>query len=556
MSLSIVHTRAALGVNAPPITVEVHISKGLPGLTMVGLPETTVKEARDRVRSAIINSGYEYPAKKITINLAPADLPKEGGRYDLPIAIALLAASEQLTANKLDEYELVGELALTGALRGVPGAISSATEAIKSGRKIIVAKDNEDEVGLINGEGCLIADHLQAVCAFLEGKHALERPKPTDAVSRALQHDLSDVIGQEQGKRGLEITAAGGHNLLLIGPPGTGKTMLASRINGLLPDLSNEEALESAAILSLVNAESVQKQWRQRPFRSPHHSASLTAMVGGGAIPGPGEISLAHNGVLFLDELPEFERRTLEFAPALFERLGWKVSLQRLNKVMFFIIALGALLPTMHQSSMGSLMISAGYKVHPLWQSYEMLPLFSLLTAFIMGFSIVIFEGSLVQAGLRGNGPDEKSLFVKLTNTISVLLAIFIVLRFGELIYRDKLSLAFAGDFYSVMFWIEVLLMLFPLVVLRVAKLRNDSRMLFLSALSALLGCATWRLTYSLVAFNPGGGYAYFPTWEELLISIGFVAIEICAYIVLIRLLPILPPLKQNDHNRHEASKA
>ncbi|MFV5022604.1 magnesium chelatase domain-containing protein, partial [Escherichia coli] len=160
MSLSIVHTRAALGVNAPPITVEVHISKGLPGLTMVGLPETTVKEARDRVRSAIINSGYEYPAKKITINLAPADLPKEGGRYDLPIAIALLAASEQLTANKLDEYELVGELALTGALRGVPGAISSATEAIKSGRKIIVAKDNEDEVGLINGEGCLIADHL------------------------------------------------------------------------------------------------------------------------------------------------------------------------------------------------------------------------------------------------------------------------------------------------------------------------------------------------------------------------------------------------------------
>lgn len=250
--------------------------------------------------------------RKITINLAPADLPKEGGRYDLPIAIALLAASEQLTANKLDEYELVGELALTGALRGVPGAISSATEAIKSGRKIIVAKDNEDEVGLINGEGCLIADHLQAVCAFLEGKNTLERPKPTDAVSRALQHDLSDVVGQEQGKRGLEITAAGGHNLLLIGPPGTGKTMLASRINGLLPDLSNEEALESAAILSLVNAESVQKQWRQRPFRSPHHSASLTAMVGGGAIPGPGEISLAHNGVLFLDELPEFERRTLD----------------------------------------------------------------------------------------------------------------------------------------------------------------------------------------------------------------------------------------------------
>lgn len=179
---------------------------------MVGLPETTVKEARDRVRSAIINSGYEYPAKKSPSTLLQP-ICQRRGRYDLPIAIALLAASEQLTANKLDEYELVGELALTGALRGVPGAISSATEAIKSGRKIIVAKDNEDEVGLINGEGCLIADHLQAVCAFLEGKHALEHPKPTNAVSRALQHDLSDVVGQEQGKRGLEITAAGEHNL-------------------------------------------------------------------------------------------------------------------------------------------------------------------------------------------------------------------------------------------------------------------------------------------------------------------------------------------------------
>ena len=205
MSLSIVHTRAALGVNAPAITIEVHISNGLPGLTMVGLPETTVKEARDRVRSAIINSGYEFPAKKITINLAPADLPKEGGRYDLPIAVALLAASEQLTTHILDTYELVGELALTGALRGVPGAISSATEAIRAGRRIIVAKENAAEVGLIHGEGCLIADHLQAVCAFLEGKHDLDRPSSADFTPCALADDLSDVIGQEQGKRGLEL---------------------------------------------------------------------------------------------------------------------------------------------------------------------------------------------------------------------------------------------------------------------------------------------------------------------------------------------------------------
>ncbi|SQI43869.1 Probable Ni/Fe-hydrogenase 2 b-type cytochrome subunit [Leminorella richardii] len=246
----------------------------------------------------------------------------------------------------------------------------------------------------------------------------------------------------------------------------------------------------------------------------------------------------------------------LEFAPALLERLGWKVSLKRLNKAMFFIIALGALLPTMHQSSMGSLMIAAGHKVHPLWQSYEMLPLFSLFTAFIMGFSIVIFEGSLVQSGLKGNGPDEKSLFKKLIGTLSVFLVLFLAARFGELIYRDKLSYVFAGDFYSMMFWIEILLLAFPLVVFRVPKMLNDSRMLFIGALSMLLGCAMWRMSYSLVAFNPGGGYHYFPRWEELLITIGFVAIEICAYILLIRLLPIIPPLKNHVNKHQEASKA
>ncbi|QIK16018.1 YifB family Mg chelatase-like AAA ATPase [Leclercia sp. 29361] len=312
MSLSVVYTRAALGVKAPLISVEVHLSNGLPGLTLVGLPETTVKEARDRVRSAIINSGYTFPAKKITINLAPADLPKEGGRYDLPIAIALLAASEQLSSSRLSAYEFVGELALTGALRGVPGAISGALAAIQAGREIIVANDNAAEVSLIEQKGCLVAEHLQEVCAFLEGQHELTAPAGEPFVPGNDDRDISDIIGQEQGKRALEITAAGAHNLLLIGPPGTGKTMLASRLNGLLPPLSNHEALESAAVVSLVNATSMYKQWRQRPFRAPHHSASLVAMVGGGAIPAPGEISLAHNGILFLDELPEFERRVLD----------------------------------------------------------------------------------------------------------------------------------------------------------------------------------------------------------------------------------------------------
>ncbi|HDS1115246.1 TPA: YifB family Mg chelatase-like AAA ATPase [Pluralibacter gergoviae] len=312
MSLAIVYTRAALGVNAPPITVEVHISSGLPGLTLVGLPETAVKESRDRVRSAIITSGYEFPAKKITINLAPADLPKEGGRYDLPIAIALLAASEQLKTGNLSQYELIGELVLTGALRGVSGAISGAVEAIAAGRRIILPAENGPEAGLLDDARCYVAAHLQEVCAFLEGKAGLDNPVALLPDVRDGEACLSEIIGQQQGKRALEITAAGGHNVLLIGPPGTGKTMLAARLPGILPPLSNEEALQSAAIMSLLSASRVQQQWRKRPFRSPHHSASLAAMVGGGSIPLPGEISLAHNGILFLDELPEFERRVLD----------------------------------------------------------------------------------------------------------------------------------------------------------------------------------------------------------------------------------------------------
>ncbi|EJL89651.1 YifB family Mg chelatase-like AAA ATPase [Pantoea sp. BIGb0393] len=312
MSLSKVLTRAALGVQAPLVTVEVHISNGLPALTLVGLPETTVKEARERVRSAIINSGFTFPAKRVTINLAPADLPKEGGRYDLPIAIAILAASEQLPDAKLAQYEFLGELALNGALCGVQAAIPAAMAALQAGRQMVLAEQNQQDVGLIQQGETLVGKHLVEICAFLHNQTTLTVAHyQPDTIEQGKQ-DLSDIIGQDQGRRALEITAAGGHNLLLIGPPGTGKTMLATRLPGIMPPLDDQEALECAAIASLVSSGNLHQQWRKRPFRAPHHSASLYALVGGGSLPRPGEISLAHNGVLFLDELPEFERKTLD----------------------------------------------------------------------------------------------------------------------------------------------------------------------------------------------------------------------------------------------------
>ena len=312
MSLAVIFTRATLGVQAPSVTVEVHISNGLPGLTLVGLPETTVKEARDRVRSALLNNGFTFPAKRITVNLAPADLPKEGGRYDLPIALAILAASEQIPADRLAEHEFLGELALSGALRAVSGAIPAAMAAQQDGRGLILPAENEGEVGLLPKEGTRVATHLLAVCAFLLGQGELSLAQPPAAPPNANRGDLQDIIGQEQAKRALEIAAAGGHNLLLLGPPGTGKTMLASRLPGLLPPLTDQEALESVAVASLQHQPAGRLPWRQRPFRAPHHSASMAALVGGGSLPRPGEISMAHNGVLFLDELPEFERRTLD----------------------------------------------------------------------------------------------------------------------------------------------------------------------------------------------------------------------------------------------------
>ncbi|MGK3142614.1 YifB family Mg chelatase-like AAA ATPase [Pantoea sp. C2G6] len=312
MSLSKVLTRAALGVEAPLVTIEAHISNGLPALTLVGLPETTVKEARERVRSAIINSGFTFPAKRVTINLAPADLPKEGGRYDLPMAIAILVASEQLPADKLTHYEFLGELALDGALCAVQGAIPAAMVTIQAGRQLVLSEENQCDAGLIRQGTSLVATNLREVCAFLRDELTLPVARYPDFQHEESADDLSDIIGQQQGRRALEITAAGGHNLLLIGPPGTGKTMLATRLPGIMPPLSDQEALECAAIASLVNGNTLHRQWRTRPFRSPHHSASLYALIGGGSLPRPGEISLAHNGVLFLDELPEFDRKVLD----------------------------------------------------------------------------------------------------------------------------------------------------------------------------------------------------------------------------------------------------
>lgn len=306
MGLAIIHSRASIGVQAPPVTVEVHISNGMPGFTLVGLPETTVKESRDRVRSAIINSRFEFPAKRITVNLAPADLPKEGGRFDLPIALGILAASDQIARNKLESYEFIGELALSGEIRGVKGVLPAALAANQVERCLVVPHSNGDQAALVGVERHKSAQSLLEVCADLCGQQTLSLFQSSPSVQQVSQtRDLQDIIGQQQGKRALEIAAAGNHNLLFLGPPGTGKTMLASRLCDLLPEMSDEEAMETASIASLTQQEINQHNWKLRPFRAPHHSSSMAALVGGGTIPRPGEISLAHNGLLFLDEMPE-----------------------------------------------------------------------------------------------------------------------------------------------------------------------------------------------------------------------------------------------------------
>lgn len=313
MAMATVLSRAQHGMDAPLVRVEVDISNGLPAFAIVGLPEAVVKESKDRVRAAIANCNFEMPAGRITVNLSPADLPKEGGRFDLPIAIGILLASAQLPHAELKQCELYGELSLSGELQPVKGALLAALAASRAAHSLIVPALNADEARLVTDCRVAAATHLLEVAAHATASRPLTfTSSHTVPISAARTLDLCEVHGQPQARRALEIAAAGQHSLLFIGPPGTGKSMLAQRLPGLLPPLSEAEALEVAAVRSITGAAPSLTEWRTRPFRSPHHTASAIALVGGGAWPRPGEISLAHNGVLFLDELPEFDRKVLE----------------------------------------------------------------------------------------------------------------------------------------------------------------------------------------------------------------------------------------------------
>jgi magnesium chelatase family protein len=312
MSIAVLYSRALDAMDAPQVIVEAHLGGGLPSFTVVGLPETEVKESRDRVRAALQNARFEFPARRITVNLAPADLPKESGRFDLPIALGILAASGQIPREILNQHEFVGELALTGELRPIRGALPMTLSARDSSRAIVLPAANAPEAALVRGARILPADSLLQVCAHLAGERPLAAYDRICTQRISTVPDMREVKGQSKPKRALEVAAAGGHSILMVGPPGTGKSMLAARLPGILPPMTENEAMESAAVQSLGASGFRLDDWRVRPFRAPHHTASAAALVGGGSHPRPGEISIAMHGVLFLDELPEFDRRVLE----------------------------------------------------------------------------------------------------------------------------------------------------------------------------------------------------------------------------------------------------